>query len=564
MKDVQRHVWCLLILLVGCDIATFLGGSDPVDRGALGTLGGYRDADTLVIGRATDAAALDPALPTDSESAEVIEQIFDTLVYSRPGTSVVDPGLAIKWTAEDGGRSWVFELRKGVKFHDGTPLNADAVVFSLQRQQDPQHRYHRPDEFKYWKNYFANVQKVEKVDDYRVRIVIERPYAPFLTNMGIFSVGIVSPTAVSQYNDESIDDFTRNPVGTGPFKFVSWESGRIVLERNDEYWDKDKVPRFKQIVFQEIPDPRQRLVALQSGAIDIAYGILPEETQLVSLHPRLRLHTSPVNSVTYLALNNDYPPFHDARVRRAVNYAINKEPIVHVLWQGLADVAESPLPPAQWGNYDVREPYGYDPGRARALLDEAHGDGSFDFNRVYKLYVPSTPRPYLPNPERLGRAIQANLRDVGLKTEMIVQPFSEHKDSIMWGEHDMCIYGWVGDNGDPDNFLYLLLGKNNAQVGRSSNVAFFRDPEVQGLLTLAQESESQNERVSLYARAQALIHEQAPWVPLAHSKMVLAARDDIEGISIRPFGFMRYEALYRRPANTAAVELSGAFATGRR
>jgi peptide/nickel transport system substrate-binding protein len=534
-------------MLAGCDFDVSLGGESLSERGVLGTSGGYRQVDTLVIGRATDATDLDPALPTDNESAEVIEQIFDTLIHFRPGTNMVEPGLAVSWTPEDSGRAWVFELRKGVRFHDGTPLDADAVVFSLERQRDTGHPYHRSD-FTYWKSYFANVLAVEKVDQHRVRIRIERAYAPFLPNMAIFSVGIVSPAAVARYGD----DFSRHPVGTGPFRFASWDKGRIVLERNDAYWDG--TPRLRRLVFQTIPDHRQRLVALESGALDIAHGIRPEEIQFVELHPRLRLRFAKANSVTYLALNNAYPPFDDVRVRQAVNHAINKEPIVKVLWQGMAEVAESPLPRTQWGHYVVRDqPYRYDPARARELLDQARAEGSFDPRRVYTLHVPSTPRPYLPNPEKLGRAIQANLRDIGVHTELVIQPFADHVAALKWGEHDLGLYGWVGDNGDPDNFLYLLLDKDNTRLGQATNVAFFRDPEVSGLLSYAQETDSQVERAALYARAQAIIHEQAPWVPLAHSKLMLATRQDIQGIVMGPSGFIGYEKVYRAPSEAGAA-----------
>lgn len=539
MSSVYRHAWCLvLVVLTSCDVGTILSGNDPVDRGLLGSRGSYRDADTLVVGRATDAIHLDPARPTDSESAEVVEQIFDKLVHFAPGSSKVEPGLAVSWSSESDGRVWTFELRRGVTFHDGTPFDADAVVFSFERQRDPRHPYYRSD-FTYWKSYFAHVLSVEKLGRYQVRMTLERPYAPFLATMGIFSVAIVSPTAVARYGN----DFTRHPVGTGPFRFVSWESGRIVLQRNDDYWGKR--PSFRRLVFQAVTDHQQRLVALESGALDMAQGILPEEIQSVALHPRLTLRHVVSNSVTYLAMNNDYPPFDDVRVRRAVNHAINKEPIVKVLWQGSAEVANAPLPPTQWGHYAVREPYRYDPARARALLAEAARDGRFDPDRVYNLHVPATPRPYLPSPDQLGRVIQANLREVGINTTLVVQPFSEHSASITWGEHDLAIYGWVGDSGDPDNFLYILLDRDNAVAGNATNVAFFRDPEVHGLLTYAQQTSDDNQRISLYARAQAIIHEQAPWVPLAHSTLLLVTRDDIAGITLSASGLMRYLDIYR-------------------
>ena len=502
--------------------------------------GSPRDFDTLVIGRATDAIDLDPAVPTDTESAEIIEQVFDKLVHYRDGDVV--PGLATSWHAEAGGREWIFELRRGVRFHDGTAMDADAVVFSLERQRNPKHPYHRS-EFHYWRTAFANVQAVQKEDTHRVRITLERPYAPFLANMAMYPVAVVSPAAAARPGHP----LSRHPVGTGPFRFVSWQRGRIVLERNDHYWDSVSAQR--RLVFQTIGDPRQRLVALESGAIDLAHSILPEELPFVELHPRLELYRTEPSSITYLALNMTRAPLADVKVRQAINYAINKEPIVRVLWHGMAIPAHSPLAPSQWGHY-VDAPYTYDPERARAMLAEAAEEGRFDPAKTLRLYVTSTSRPHLPSPERLGRAIEANLRDVGIDTEMVSLPFEGFRRALQRGEHDMAIYGWVSDNGDPDNVLYVLFDRNNAEVGRASNVAFYRDPEVHGLLVVAQESHDRSEREALYARVQALLRDHAPWVPLAHSRVAVAARRDIAGVVMSPTGMVRYQGVFRQKSRS--------------
>lgn len=517
-----------LSLVPGCDVGS-LFGQDGETTNTVGGRGVQRDTRTLIVGRPTDAIFLDPARPSDNESVEVIEQVYDKLIQYRPGSNTVEPGLATKWNVTDNGRVWTFHLRRGVKFHDGTPFDADAVVFSLERQRDPLHPYHRAGKFTYWQNVFRNVERVEKLDDFTVRVTIERSYAPFEANLAMFPVSIVSPTAVARYGD----DFERHPVGTGPFRFNSWDRGeRIVLERNPDYWGG--APEMSRLVFQVIPDPRQRLIALESGAIDIAYAILPEELQFVELHPGLRLHKIPANNVAYLAMNTTHPPFDDVRVRRAVNYAVNKEPIVKLVYQGRADPAYGPLPPEQWGYHKPDALYGYEPTRARDLLAEAAAEGRFDPNRTHVLYVPVSPRPYLPEPERIGRVLQTNLAEVGIQTRIVVQSFGAHLASVQKGEHDLCLLGWVGDNGDPDNFLYTLLDQDNTVPGLARNVSFFKDPFVHGLLVQAQESESREEREALYARAQQLIAEEAPWVPLAHAKITVASRADIGGVIVNP------------------------------
>ena len=542
MLDVTRRAWCLVLVLFSCDTGALFGvGDSPAERG-LGTQGGYRDPATLIVGRDADADLLDPARATHQESVEVAMQIFDRLVDLQPGQSEPEPALAVSWELADDGRTRIFELRRGVRFHDGTPFNADAVVLSFERQRDAAHPYHR-DDFFYWKYYFGNVVAVEKVDDYRVRIELLHQYGPFLANMSIFSMSVVSPTSFVKRGDAV--EF--RPIGTGPFKFESFVDGRLVLERNDDYWGD--APKFSQLVFQTIDDPRQRMTALVSGDIDVVLNMAPEDRQFVQLHPRLRLHTTMENAVTYLAMNTQRPPFDDVRVRRAINMAINKEPVVRVLWHGSAKPAHTPVPPSLWGHYTVPEPYRYDPAAARRLLDQAAQDGGLDPQATYTLYVNSTPRQYLPHPSRLARAVQANLDDVGLAVEIVLQDKDAHDRSLSGGEYDLCIDGWVGDTGDPDNFLYLLLSGDNAEpTGENppGNVARFVDPVLDAALILAQESLDPDERARHYKLVQSLIHEQAPWVPIAHTSMGLAARSDIVDVRTGVSGLLQYQYVARR------------------
>lgn len=538
-----RRVWCLALLLAGCDVGPLFGIGDSAGERGLGTQGGYRDSATLIVGRASDARLLDPARVSDQESAEVTMQIYDRLLHLRPGQSDPEPALAVSWQSVDDGRAWVFDLRRGVRFHDGTPFTADAVVLSFERQRDIERRY--PDgAFFYWENYFANVVSVEKLDTHRVRITLEGQYGPFLANLSIFAMSVVAPSAFVERADGV--DFT--PIGTGPFKFVSWRDQRLVLERNDDYWGQ--VPRFRRLVFQSIGDSRQRMTALVSGDIDIALNMRPEDRQFVLLHPRLGLHETLENSVTYLAMNTARPPFDDVRVRRALNMAINKQPMVRALWHGSAKPAQTPVPPSVWGHHASPEPYRYDPEAARQLLDLAVADQTFDPGQTFKLYVSATPRQYLPNPERLARGVQSNLEDVGLQIELVSQPYDRHRESLNRGEYDLCINGWVGDTGDPDNFLYLLLSGANAEIA-GSNLARFRNPEVDVELLHAQRSLDPDERTEHYEIVQRLIHEEAPWVPIAHPSMGIAARSDIADVGTGVSGLIEYNAVSRRQSGRA-------------
>jgi peptide/nickel transport system substrate-binding protein len=520
----------IAIFLGACDI---LDATNPAPRRA-----SEHQAGTLIVGKPGETLGLDPAAIEDDESVEVCEQIYDHLVRYKPGSTEVEPDLATRWEVSEHGTVFTFHLRDGVKFHDGTDFDADAVVFSFERQRDPFHPYHST-AFTYWADQFQYIDKIEKVDRLTVRIEIERSFAPFLSSLAMFPVSIVSPTAVKKWGGE----YGKHPVGTGPFKFVSWTPGdSTVLERNDDYFgEKAKI---KRLVFKFIPDARQRLAALEGGAVDVAFAILPEELQYVELHPDLTLHRIDVQNVAYLAMNTEKAPWDDVAVRQAVNYAVNKVPIVKLVYQGLAQPAKGPLPPSIWSYRDDLPDYAYDPDKAKAILDEEEKAGKIDRKQVYKLYVPRTPRSYLPDPEAVAHVIQQNLAAIGIQTDLVVQDFGAHQADVQQGKHDLCLLGWTTDNGDPDNFLYVLLDRDNTIPGPIQDVAFYRNAELHGLLRYAQETLDQGERVKFYKRAQEIIHDDAPWVPLAHSELAVATRNDVEDLGMHPSATVYYNSVW--------------------
>ncbi|MBK9032438.1 MAG: ABC transporter substrate-binding protein [Myxococcales bacterium] len=534
MSRARLAVLAVALGVTACDARSL--GFAPPDHDNLTQRNG-----TIVVARPVDASSLDPARPSDNESAEVIGQIYETLVRYRPGSAEIEGALATRWEVDASGRVWTFQLRPRVRFHDGTPCDAAAVVFSFERQRDPQHPFHRG-KFGYWENAFKNIERVEALDPTTVRITIADRFAPFLASMATFPVSIVSPTAVARWGD----DFGDHPVGTGPFQLERWTRGeRIVIVRNPHYWGPRST--IERVVFEVIPDPRQRLIDLESGAVDLALAILPSESQFLDLHPGLTLHRPPANNVTYLAMNCARPPFDRVEVRQAVAMAINKQAIVRLAYQGLATVADGPLPPSQWGYQAGLGATTFAPERARARLAELAAEGVIDLGRTYTLYAPSAPRPYLPNPEQVARIVRANLEAVGLHVEPILQPFAAQRQDTQAGRHDLALAGWVGDNGDPDNYLYLMFDKDNTVPGIARNIAFYRDDEVSALLRRAQRVEDRGEREALYTEAQRRIAADAPWVPLAHSQVTVAARVDLTGVVVNHSGHVVYAGIRRAP-----------------
>jgi peptide/nickel transport system substrate-binding protein len=519
---VARACAAIACLFIGCNL---FGAVEPKTA---------RES-ALVVGKARDVIGLDPARVSDDESVEVCEQIYEHLVRYAPDSTAIEPGLAVSWDVFDNGTTWVFKLREGIEFHDGTPMDADAVVFSLERQRDPFHPAHEPDFF-YWRDQYSYIEKIEKIDRLTVRIKIERSYAPFLSSLAMFPAAIVSPAAVKKWGKA----FPKHPVGTGPFRFAAWTPGdRVVLERNDRYWGAP--PPLERIVFRSIPDARQRLVALEGGAVEVAFAILPEELQYVKLHPDLTLHHVAVANVAYVAMNTQRPPWNDVGVRQAVNRAVNKVPIVRLLYQGLAVPARGPVPPSLWGYEPDAVDYPYDPAAAKDALVDAAARGAFDPARRYTLYVPRTPRSYLPEPEQVGRVLQRNLEQVGIQVDVIAQEFGAHQADCLAGKHDLCLYGWTADNGDPDNFLKVLLDRDELRVGPEQNIAFYRNAELHGLLTYAEETFDQKERGDFYRRAQIIVAREAPWVPIAHSELLVAARNEVHGLMLHPTSTVYYQ-----------------------
>jgi peptide/nickel transport system substrate-binding protein len=497
-----------------------------------------RDPGALVVAQAADVTGLDLVRVVDSESIEVGEILFEGLARWVPGTTEVEPGLARAWEVSPDGLRWIFELRPDVLFHDGTALDAAAVVFSFERVIVPAHASYTGDDALYWRTLLKDVRRVTALDPTRVQIEVARPYAPLLGELAMFP--IVSPAAVLRLGD----GFRYHPVGTGAFAFEAWEPGsQVVVKRFAGYWGQP--PELERIVFRVVLDARQRLVDLQSGAVDLAAGILPDEQSFVELHPDLVLHHRPSNAISYLAFNTTHPPFDDRRVRRAINYAVNKEPIVKLAYQGRAVAADGPLPPGQWGYHRPAIRYDYDPPVARQLLAEAAASGAFDPGRVYTLYAPTTPRAYLSQPERVARYLQSALSHVGVQTALVLQPIGDHVEATSRGDHDLALIGWIGDTGDPDNFLYVLLHSDNAVPGSAQNVAFYRSPMVDGLLLAAQAASEKASRSAVYAEVQELVAADAPWVPIAHAELVIAGRADLDQVILTPLGHPLY-ALIRR------------------
>jgi peptide/nickel transport system substrate-binding protein len=515
------------------DAAEFTVGALTVD--ATPADGAPQQGGTLAYGRGQDSVSLDPADITDGESVKVTENIFQGLVAYKPGSTEVEPCLATGWKVSEDRRSWTFTLRQGVKFHDGTALDADAVVFSCERQRDPEHPFHHG-EFVYWTDQFSFVEKVEKTGPLEVKFTLSTPFVPFLSNLAMFTASIISPAHAAKVGKEGL---AASPVGTGPFKLVEWrrKDGVIVLEAFDGCWSGR--PPLDRVVFRAVADNTSRLQLLKKGELQGMDGLNPTDVKAAQQDEQLRLLGQPGMNVAYLAINCQKKPFDDPRVRKAVALALDLERIAGKIYHGLATPAKNPLPPTLWGHADEVPPRKADREAAKKLLAEA-GQSSL----TTELWTMTNPRPYMPQPDKVALYIKAALQQVGVTVTIVPKEWASYLEEIQKGEHPMCLMGWTGDNGDPDNFLYVLLSKASTTPGKASNYSFYRSDPVSELFDLARVEPDQSKRAALYRLAQVQIAEDVPMIPLVHSTQTAAFRKDVRGFRLHPTGVLDFSKVW--------------------
>ena len=471
--------------------------------------------DILIFGRGGDSIHLDPIQPLDGESAKVCEVIYDTLVQFRDNTTEIEPALAEAWESSADGLVWTFYLRQGVEFHDGTPFNAGAVIFSLTRPEALAREFH--EEF---------IDSITALDAFTVQFQLKTLYTPFISTLAEPVFSIVSPTAVAKFGA----DFDNNPVGTGPFKFVRWDKrDKIVLTANDMHWAGE--PALDGLIFRTIPDNSVRFMELQQGNIHAMEFPNPDDIPLIQGDARLELIMQPSLNVGFIAMNMDKPPFDNVKVRLAINHAIDKATIIKDLYQGRGIPAKSPIPPTLWSYDDSIEDYAYDPELAKQLLAEAGYPDGFEAT----LWALSVPRSYIPDGLALAELLQAELRDIGIKAEIVTYDWEIYVSKILNGEHDMVMLGWNSGD-DPDDLFYSLLSIPAAEKP-ILNLSFYRSDEMQDVLERARTTTNQDERIALYQEAQAIFHRDAPWVPLVHTQRILVVDRSVKNLKLPPIGW---------------------------
>ena len=498
-------------------------------------------AKTLVFCSEGSPEGFNPQLYTAGTTFDASSrQIYDGLVKFKRGTTELMPGLAERWEVSNDGKTYTFYLRKGVKFHSAKHfkptrnMNADDVVFTFERQWKKDNPFHKISGGAY--EYFNGMSmpdlldRIEKVDNYTVRFHLKRPEAPMIANLGMDFAVIQS----KEYADAMMKNGTAKlvdqwPIGTGPFAFRGYKKdAQIRFSAFKDYW-MGKTP-IDKLVFSITPDASVRYAKLKAGECHVMPYPNPADVAAMRKDPSINLMEQEGLNVGYLAYNTLQAPFNDVRVRKALNMAMNKQAIIDAVFQGAGKIAKNPIPPTIWSYNESTKDDNHNVAAAKKLLAEAGYPNGFE-TAVWAMPVQ---RPYNPNARRMAEIIQADWAKVGVKAKIVSYEWGEYlKRSKSKERNGAVLLGWTGDNGDPDNFLAVLLGCDG--VGGSNRAQWCFKP-FENLIQKAKVVSDPAERTRLYQQAQLVFKEQAPWATIAHSVVFKPIRKEVVDFRIDPFG----------------------------
>ena len=523
--------------------------------------------DTFIFGRGADSVQLDPALVTDGESFRVTGQVLDSLYAFEQGTTNPVPSLA-ECTPNEDASVWTCKLREGIKFHDGTDFNADAVIFNFERWRFTDNPYHFPSQvFEYYEAMWGGfddasyITEVKKIDDLTVEFDLSSPMAPFLANLAMDMFAISSPAAI-QAAGEAYGTPTGGCVGTGPYKFVSWQEGtEIVLVANENYWGEPA--KIKNVIIRVIPDDSARFLALQAGDIDALEQAVVEDLTTAEADPTLQILTRPALNTSYLAFNFKILEFQDVRVREAVAHAIDKEGLISNFFGKYGTVATNFLPPLMLGHNPDIQDWTYDPELSKSLLAEAgfpdglsevtvaedvtDADGNVLYTAGQKIplrlyYMPVT-RFYFPAAKEVGEGIAANLNAAGFNAELYLEGdwptyLGGRRNGTLMG---LYLLGWGGDNGDPDNFLGYFFSTGAEPIKREG---WYQNADLAAILQEAVTLPDPEARAVLYRQAEQMLHDDVARLWLGNNNTPLILSSTVQGYVPQPVGAENFEFVY--------------------
>jgi peptide/nickel transport system substrate-binding protein len=520
-----------------------------------GDSGGAQSGGTMVFGAAGDPAMLDPAFGSDGETFRPARQIFEGLLTNKPGTTELAPSLAKDWQVSEDGLEYTFNLQEGVKFHDGTDFNADAVCFNFDRWYNFKGLAQSPSASYYYQAVFGGFadsdnkgiyDSCEATDDKTVVVKVNQVTSKLPAALSLPSFSMQSPDALKKYDADNMsgsdDALTyskyalEHPTGTGPFKFKSWDrgNGEVTIVKNDDYWGEKAL--LDEIVFRTIPEGTARRQALEAGEVDGYDFVDPADYDTLTGAGAQVLVRDPFN-ILYLGFNGGNvkgtkanPALKKPEVRQAIAYAIDRETIVKSLLPKGAEVAKEFMPPTVDGWADDVTQYDYDPQKAKDLLKQAGEE-----NLTLRFYYPTdVSRPYMPDPAALFQVISQNLEDVGIKVEPTALQWNpDYLQAVQAGKADIHLLGWTGDYNDAYNFIGTFFAEDQNNQA-SAEFGAFSAPDIFKALDQADQEPDQAKRIEDYQEANRLIMDYLPGLPISHSPPALAVSGNVQGLVPSP------------------------------
>jgi peptide/nickel transport system substrate-binding protein len=486
----------LVLLLGSCS-------PDPADRS------------TLLWARGSDSATLDPAEIEWGEDLKITESIFESLVAFKNDSIDLEGRLAKSWTFSADGKTLSFELRDGVKFHDGTPFNSDAVVYTFRRLMDPTlPERERPKDIPYAPS-FSDIANVRADGPLRAVFTLKSPSSVILYDLALFGACIVSPEAVKKHGRK----VAQNPVGTGPYKFVQWDRDvRIVLDRFEGYWGPK--PPMARVIVVPVPSPQAAIEKLKKGEVHVVDHPTVADVKPLQEHPATKIGTETSMNIGFLAFNMNKAPYSDLHFRRAVSLALDRKTLNSMAYYDLGEPATNVVPPAIWRGICPTPEYELDLAKAREELSRV----KLESRQVNLIHV-TIPRPYFPEPQRVAEWVKDQLAKIGLEVKIEGFDRVAFTEKYKEKDHPMVLLGWNADFPDPDNFFYPLLhGESAADI----NCSFFNDPVFNNAVKKAQSELDPARRNALYTTAYARYREELPTIPLIHVKQIIALSRKVE------------------------------------
>lgn len=501
-----------------------------------------------------------PQLVTSGTTIDATSsQLYDRLISYQGDENTLSPALAKSWHVTRDGKKITFYLRKDVAFHQTdyfTPsrfLNADDVIFSFNRILNKEHPYHLVSGGNY--PFFQNVgfsdliDSIEKINDYTIRFHLSTADSSFLANLATDFVVILSAEYAAQLTiQKAKSDIDTHPIGTGPFKLKEYRVGSMIrYYRHEQYWQEPA--KIEQLVFDITPSNTGRLTKLLAKECDVvAYPIAHEK---ITQREDLSLEAVTALNVGYFGFNVNKAPFDNKLVRQAVSYAINKNTLLEAVYQGKAEMANSLLPKTSWAFDDSISAQELNPELAKGLLTLAGFPDGFTMD----LWAMPIQRPYNPNAITMAKLIQSDLKKINIKVNIVSYEWNTFLQRLKLGEHQSFLLGWSADNPDPDNFFTPMLSCSATNTG--SNTTFWCNQEYDDIIKKALQTTHIKQRKKYYAQAMAILKQEVPLIPIAHSKRYQARGNNVIGNILAPFGGINFYQVSKRNTvnNNASVAL---------